>query len=161
MFVAIEAAQTDAAAWQAIGLLHAELAAVIDRVEVAIDDAGVADVDADGRAILQDGLHAVAGDGHAPRIGRVNALIPQAVLAEAQLALGADLDREPPASCGQFNLLEERHQHFVVRKWGVVIPDFHRAVHDRFSHDRLRFSAERFVVITAQHDHVVDRSPPA
>src|SRR5690606_33542223 len=37
VFVAVEAAQADAR-WQAIDLLHAQLAVVVDGIEVAIDD---------------------------------------------------------------------------------------------------------------------------
>lgn len=96
VFIAIEAAQANTGG-QAVDLLHAQLAVVVDGVEVAIDDVAdgaLARVDPNRRAITQYRQHAVAAHGHTLGLVELHAVVAQAALAEAQAGLLAFLDDE-------------------------------------------------------------------
>ena len=96
MLVAIEAAQTNAGR-QAVELLHAQLAVVIDCIEVAINDVAdptFARVHADGCAVTQHRQHAVAAYRHAFGLIELHTVMAQAALAETQARAFALFDDE-------------------------------------------------------------------
>lgn len=96
MFIAVETAQADPGG-QAIQLLHPQLAIVVDRIEVAIDDVAngaFAGIDPDRGAIAQHRQHTIAPHRDALGLIELHAVVPQAALAEAQAGALAFLDDE-------------------------------------------------------------------
>ena len=96
MFIAIEAAQAYAGR-QAIKLFHPQLAVVVNRVKVAIDDIAdpaLAGINADGGAITQYRQHTVAAHRHAFGLIELHTVMAQAALAEAQAGALALFDDE-------------------------------------------------------------------
>ncbi|MNH20764.1 hypothetical protein D3C79_805510 [compost metagenome] len=96
MFVTVEAAQANAGR-QAIELLHPQLAIVVDRVEVAIDDVAnttLTGIDPHRGAITQHRQHTVAAHRDALGLVELHAVVAQAALAETQAGLLAFFDDE-------------------------------------------------------------------
>ncbi|MOA36433.1 hypothetical protein D3C78_1579560 [compost metagenome] len=116
------AADPQAAAGQAVEVLHAQHAVVVEGVDLAVDDVGGATVDADGGAVHDQAFHAATADGGAGGIALEHAGLAQGGLGEAQQAPGhLDHFRGSVAS-GHLNLLVQRDRHFVVVKRGAAVP---------------------------------------
>lgn len=96
MLIAVEAAQANPGG-QAIQLLHSQLAIMVDRIQVAIDDIAdgtLAGIDPDRCTIAQHRQHTVAPHRDAFGLIELHAVVPQAALAEAQAGALALLDDE-------------------------------------------------------------------
>ncbi|MNG03355.1 hypothetical protein D3C84_864330 [compost metagenome] len=96
MFIAIEAAQANPRG-QAIKLFNPQLAVVVDRIKVAIDDIAdpaLAGIDPYGGAVTQYRQHAVTTHRHAFGLVELHTVMAQAALAEAQARALAFFDDE-------------------------------------------------------------------
>lgn len=96
VLIAIEAAQTNAGR-QTVELFHSQLAVVVDRIEVAIDDvanAAFARIHTNSGAIAQHRQHAVAAYRHTFGLVELHTVMAQAALAEPQARALALFDDE-------------------------------------------------------------------
>ena len=122
MFVTAEAANAQAAAWKAVKQFHAQLAVVVEGVHVAVLDRPRASVHAYRAAVRQHRLHAVAADRDAGCTGRIDVLLAQGVLAEAQLAPAGLQDHRAALAAGQLDLLVEGQFDLVGIQGRFVVP---------------------------------------
>src|SRR5471032_254728 len=96
VLVAIEAAQADTGG-QAIQLFHPQLAVMVDRIEVAVDDVtngALASIHAHCGAVAQHWQHAVAAYSHAFGLVELHTIVTQTAFAEAQAGALAFFDDE-------------------------------------------------------------------
>lgn len=124
MLISVEAAQTNSER-NAIDLLHAKLAVMVDGVHFAVDDIAqrvFPHVHAYSSAVAQHGHHTVAANLYTLRIAELDAVMAQVLFIEAQTGVGAFLNRKPARSGRQFYFMKEGDVDLIVIERGFVIP---------------------------------------
>jgi len=116
VFVAVEASKPDPGR-KPENLLNAELAVVINGIEIAANDvaeARFAEVYADGGAVAQHWNHAVAANRNAFSLIKLNAVIAKVFLAKAKALALILLNYKSSRSGIELHLAEEWHLYFII-----------------------------------------------